>query len=168
MKFFSKIRKAEIDDCGLIRQLASRVWEPTYGTILSEEQLDYMFDWMYSTDSLQRQMESGHVFFIITKGEEPAGYISIEKEGEGRYHLQKIYILPEYQGFGLGRELLKKAEEYVRSEQPEGLLVLVLNVNRSNPARFFYEKMGFSIESEGDFDIGNGFFMNDYIMVKHL
>ena len=39
-----------------------------------------------------------------------------------------------------------------------------LNVNRHNPALGFYEHMGMSKAREGDFDIGNGFYMNDYIM----
>jgi len=41
---------------------------------------------------------------------------------------------------------------------------LTLNVNRHNKARFFYEKYGFVIIGEEDIDIGEGYFMNDYIM----
>ena len=39
-----------------------------------------------------------------------------------------------------------------------------LNVNRQNKALTFYEKMGMTKVDEGDFPIGNGFYMNDYIM----
>lgn len=39
-----------------------------------------------------------------------------------------------------------------------------LNVNRSNRARGFYERMGMKKLREGDFPIGEGYFMNDYIM----
>ena len=39
-----------------------------------------------------------------------------------------------------------------------------LNVNRSNRAKGFYERMGMRVVREGDFPIGGGFFMNDYIM----
>ena len=39
-----------------------------------------------------------------------------------------------------------------------------LNVNRNNKALGFYLHMGMKKASEGDFDIGNGFYMNDYIM----
>jgi diamine N-acetyltransferase len=41
---------------------------------------------------------------------------------------------------------------------------LQLQVNRHNDAKNFYTKQGFVIIKEADTDIGNGFFMNDYIM----
>ena len=39
-----------------------------------------------------------------------------------------------------------------------------LNVNRNNKALQFYEHMGMRKLREGDFPIGNGYYMNDYIM----
>ena len=42
--------------------------------------------------------------------------------------------------------------------------VMELNVNRNNKALRFYERMGMHKDREGDFPIGNGFYMNDYIM----
>ena len=60
------IRKATIDDRSLIHDLASRIWENTYGKILSKEQLDYMFDMMYAPDNILKQMEElHHQYFII-------------------------------------------------------------------------------------------------------
>ena len=39
-----------------------------------------------------------------------------------------------------------------------------LHVNRDNPQVAFHKHMGFSILRSGDFPIGQGFYMNDYIM----
>lgn len=39
-----------------------------------------------------------------------------------------------------------------------------LNVNRNNRALHFYERMGMRKLREGDFPIGDGYYMNDYIM----
>jgi hypothetical protein len=41
---------------------------------------------------------------------------------------------------------------------------LDLFVNRTNPAVIFYKIKGFYIDQEIDLDIGNGYFMNDYLM----
>jgi ribosomal protein S18 acetylase RimI-like enzyme len=41
---------------------------------------------------------------------------------------------------------------------------LLLNVNRENPALGFYKKKGFEVIKTEDIDIGNGYFMNDYVM----
>jgi len=45
-----------------------------------------------------------------------------------------------------------------------GANTLQLQVNRNNIAVNFYKKHGFKIIAEEDFDIGNGYFMNDYVM----
>ena len=56
--------------------------------------------------------------------------------------------------------------EAMLSSLPEAIVVR-LQVNRSNfKAINFYFKKGFVIESAADFDIGNGFFMNDFVMIK--
>lgn len=84
------IRKATIDDRSLIHDLASRIWENTYGKILSKEQLDYMFDMMYAPDNILKQMEElHHQYFIILVDDMPAGYLSIEKTGENTYNFQR-------------------------------------------------------------------------------
>lgn len=56
-------RKASVEDCGLIREMACVAFPDTYKTILSPEQLDYMMEWMYSPENLRRQMAEGHVYF---------------------------------------------------------------------------------------------------------
>ena len=50
----------------------------------------------------------------------------------------------------------------------KGAKTLQLNVNRNNIAKTFYEKLGFKVIRTEDIDIGNGYFMNDYIMEKQL
>ena len=59
--------------------------------------------------------------------------------------------------------LFRHAVEYIRSVQPAPCL-MELNVNRRNPALHFYERMGMRRLREGDFPIGGGYYMNDYIM----
>lgn len=158
------IRKARIDDCGLINQMAGEVFPATYQEILSPGQLDYMMDWMYSPRNLHKQMEEeGHIYYIAYLGDEAAGYVSIQPEGEHLFHLQKIYVLPRYQGCRLGRVLFEQAVRAIKEIHPEPC-EMHLNVNRNNKALQFYEHMGMKKVSEGDFPIGNGYYMNDYIM----
>lgn len=158
------IRKATTDDIQLINRMAQSVFPATYRDILSEEQLDYMMDWMYSLRNLRKQMEEErHIYYIAYKGDEAAGYVSIQPEGEHLFHLQKIYVLPPYQGFHLGRILFEQAIRAIKEIHPEPC-EMHLNVNRNNKALQFYEHMGMKKVAEGDFHIGNGYYMNDYIM----
>lgn len=159
-----KIRKATLADIHVIRRLASIVFPATYKEILSPEQLNYMMDWMYSADSLQKQMtEEGHIYYLAFKDSKPAGYFSIQPEGEHVFHLQKIYVLPFFQGMKLGKFLFEEAIKAIKELHPEPCQMR-LNVNRQNKALGFYQKMGMTKVDEGDFPIGNGYFMNDYIM----
>lgn len=152
-----------------IHDMAEIVFRHTYKDILSPEQLEYMMDWMYSLPNLRKQLDDGHVYFIAYAGTRPCGYVSVQEEGiadDGKYvfHLQKIYVLPAVQGSGLGRILFDIAVEYVRSHTPSLPARIELNVNRNNPSVNFYKHLGMKILRQGDFHIGNGFYMNDYIM----
>ena len=159
-----KIRKATLEDIEMINRLAWIVFPHTYKEILSTEQMEYMMDWMYSPENLHKQMtEDGHIYFLAFEGNEPAGYLSIQPEGEHTYHLQKIYVLPSFQGKKLGKLLFEQAIKAIKELHPEPCQMR-LNVNRQNKALTFYEKMGMKKVDEGDFHIGNGYYMNDYIM----
>ncbi|MBQ8769922.1 MAG: GNAT family N-acetyltransferase [Bacteroides sp.] len=159
-----KIRKATLEDIEMINRLAWIVFPHTYKEILSPEQMEYMMDWMYSSENLHKQMtEDGHIYYLAFEGDEPAGYLSIQPEGEHTYHLQKIYVLPSFQGKKLGKLLFEQAIKAIKELHPEPCQMR-LNVNRQNKALTFYEKMGMKKVDEGDFHIGNGYYMNDYIM----
>ena len=159
------IRNAVIEDIPLIRQLCFKVWPQTYAAILSQEKIDYMLEFMYSSDSLEKQMNNGSQFIFVYEGEEPVGFAAYFEKHPSIIKLDKIYILPSQQGKGTGKFVI----DYILDEiKQKGATALQLQVHRQNKARNFYEKLGFVIIEEKDFDIGNGFFMNDYVMEKVL
>ena len=187
------ISKASGEDIMCIHDMAQVVFRHTYREILSPEQMEYMMEWMYSPENLQKQLDEGHIYYIAYRDGEPCGYVSVQPEGnadDGRllFHLQKIYVLPSEQGHGLGRALFDRAVAHVREavlareaahvqevaggcteECVEGCVEgcgarIELNVNRNNPSIGFYHHLGLRILRQGDFHIGNGYYMNDYIM----
>lgn len=168
-----EIHIATVEDIPLIRNMADEVFRVTYRDIISPEQMEFMMDWMYSEESLRDQiLPHGKTFFIATLDSTPAGYVSIERQGDtedGRplYHLQKLYLLPRYQGLGYGRKLFDLTAQHILQSFPDGARI-ELNVNRTNKAVGFYESIGMRRDREGDFPIGNGFYMNDYIYVKDI
>ena len=163
------IRKATLADIGLIGRLADVCFRDTYKEILSAEQLEYMMNWMYSAESLERQIAAeGHVYFIAEVEGTAVGYVSVQPEGQAEdglplWHLQKIYVWPDCQTGGVGKRLFLHALDYV-SQTVGGPCRVELNVNRNNKAVGFYEHMGMRKLRQGDFPIGNGYYMNDYIM----
>lgn len=161
------IRRATVADCDLIQSLAQVVFPATYGELLSSAQLDYMMAWMYSRETLLGEISGDYAWFVAYYDDDPCGYLSVQREAEGLFHLQKIYVLPSFQGLGAGVFLFDKAVEYIRSVHP-GPCRMELNVNRQNKALGFYERRGMYKAREGDFAIGNGYYMNDYIMALDL
>ncbi len=157
------IRPGDLEDINTIGFLAQQIWPDTYGKIISPEQMQYMMNLFYSPAALRGQMvDEHHQFLIVEREEEAIGFASWSATGEpGLYKLHKLYVLPGRQGKGLGRALLQFIVDSIR---PEGATSLRLNVNRYNKARQFYERMGFALIREEDVDIGQGYFMNDYVM----
>ncbi|MCX8020259.1 MAG: GNAT family N-acetyltransferase [Chitinophagaceae bacterium] len=162
---FFTLRLADERDIPLIHTLALEIWPAAYATILSEDQINYMLHLMYSHESLMNQMKQQHEFLIVLHNNRPAGFASVSPVAAGVYKLQKLYIHPKYQGAGAGRFVIETILKAIKQKRGTALQ---LNVNRNNPAVFFYKKSGFIIVKEEDIDIGNGFFMNDYVMEKKV
>jgi len=156
---------ASTADIPTIIAIQEKTWEPTYGDILTKEQIDFMFEKIYSHESLLRQFTvDQHSFLILLNNGEPQGFASVSGEGAEKFKLQKIYVLPSTQGTGAGKFLLVETENFVKLA---GGKKLILNVNRYNKAKGFYEKMGFVVTGEEDIPIGP-YWMNDYILEKEL
>jgi ribosomal protein S18 acetylase RimI-like enzyme len=157
------IRFAELEDLNTIGFLAQQIWPATYKDILQEEQLLYMMELFYSPASLKKQLtEEKHSVIIIENAEEAVGFASYSPLSEaGIFKLHKLYVLPNQQGKGLGKTILDFITSDIRTKSATALR---LNVNRYNKARNFYERLGFKIIAEEDINIGNNYYMNDYIM----
>ena len=163
------ITRAGLSNRAFIRSVSERTWPSTYGHIISQEQIDFMLDWMYSDASLEKQMNTGCEFYIASKQNDngdldPVGFCSVSPE-DGAHKLNKLYVLPAAQGTGAGKALLNKAIDVAKAA---GSTSLFLQVNKQNTAYTFYLKKGFIKELEFKFDIGNGFYMDDYVMRLHF
>lgn len=162
-----EISIASQDQMKVIQDLAFRTWPSAYESILGKDQLGYMLDKFYSLESLEKQLADGHHFLLATdENKVPSGFASFSlTEKEGIFKLHKIYVLPEKQGFHIGHQLLETIFSLIKEQKAKALQ---LNVNRHNKAIHFYEKMGFSKIGLEDISIGNGYFMNDFILEKKL
>lgn len=162
-----QIIQASKDQLLIVQDLAYKIWPEAYAEILSDAQLDYMLENFYSISSLENQFENGHVFLLAEEDGHYLGFASYEVNCKtiGRTKLHKIYVLPNTQGKGVGKLLLKEVEH--RAKKAENS-ILFLNVNKYNKAQNFYNNQGFSIILEEVIQIGKGYVMDDYVMEKVL
>lgn len=160
-----KLIKATGKDIPLIQDLARRSWVNAYAEILSEEQMEYMLSEMYSEQEIGKHLQNHdyHYYLIVDeKNDSYEGFIGYEHNYEDKTtKLHRIYLVPESKGKGLGKAALQFLNEKVSEN---GNKRIILNVNKHNAARKFYESQGYRVYEEGVFDIGNGFVMDDFLM----
>lgn len=158
-----KISDATTEDISSIIHIAEKTWWPTYGNILTDEQIRYMLDAIYNPGSLGRQMaDTAQVFLMGKDPRGPQGFAAYgpRPEEPATYKLHKLYVLPDNQQRGYGRMLIDEiAKRMLRANKH----ILDVNVNRYNSAVRFYEKYGFKVVREEDVPIGP-YWMNDYVM----
>jgi ribosomal protein S18 acetylase RimI-like enzyme len=166
----SKSLKTELYKCvpgdeQRIVDLADQIWKPTFREILTEDRLNYLFNFMYHPDKLKSQLLSdAQQFYFLTENNRDIGYSHLVFHPDFT-KLEKIYLHKDFQGQGFGLYLLGQMISKATEKQN---LPVQLQVNRGNrKAIDFYLKFGFEIKEARDFEVGDGHIMDDYIMVYH-
>jgi ribosomal protein S18 acetylase RimI-like enzyme len=161
-KFCREIEEKEIPELG---KLAGEIWREYYPGVIGKDQTEYMLNKFYGTEALKKQMlENGHRFFFWINHDKPSGYASLDFSPEDHVMLSKFYLHASLRGKGIAPIFLSFLEEQIKAADQN---TVRLTVNRQNiRAINFYFKAGFKIIQVADFDIGEGYFMNDFIMEK--
>lgn len=158
-----EIKTASKKDLPLISQLAHTIWASAYKDILSKDQLAYMHIKMNSVEAFSKLFDDDHQFIIPCEDDVAKGY-ACYKIHPGKVRIEKIYVLPDQHKKGIGKLMMDHIIEKVKPQ----VNMIELNVNRQNKAVDFYKRIGFEIVKEVDIPIGEGYFMNDYVMQKNI
>ncbi len=144
---------------GDMSALASAIVKEHFDPIIGSRQNDYMIEKFQSVKSIKQQLSEGYVYYFICLDDTAIGFLAYRPDEDCLY-LSKFYLDKEYRGKGFSKEMLS----FVKSAAIEnGLKRIRLNVNKNNNAIYAYEKLGFKRTGTQKKDIGNGFFMDDYI-----
>ncbi|MBS1685974.1 MAG: GNAT family N-acetyltransferase [Bacteroidetes bacterium] len=155
-------RSATTGDIQLINDLAHRIWWQHYPDIISDDQIRYMLDKMYSPAAILTQMEAAQHYTLIYDGVTPVGYYAISEKSPRHFFLHKFYIDTTQHRKGIGAAAFRKI-----LSDCTGYEEIALQVNRRNiKAVNFYFKQGFTIAYAKDFDFGGGYTMDDFWMIK--
>jgi len=145
--------------------LAKQIWQQHFTPIIGSEQVAYMLENFQSAAAIQQQILDGAVYFAVEENQQYLGYmVLIGNADQEKIMLSKLYVKHDVRGKGLGKALLDYAENLaIRSKKP----LLWLTVNRFNDDTIaWYTRQNFIITDKLKKDIGNGFFMDDFIMQK--
>lgn len=131
------LRPAKKSDYNFIYHLKS---------VCLKEYVSATWDWNeeFQQSLIAEHFDPKEIQVIIFDGQD-IGQLSLEDQGKSLF-LAGIYILPAFQGRGIGSAILQDLLLNARSRQ----LLLCLRVLKVNPARNLYERLGFQLIGENE------------------
>ena len=156
-----RIKKVQPDEIRELSVLASDILKEHYDPIIGPEQNDYMLEMFQTAESIAGQIEHGYRYYWAVYNGEKAGFFAIIPR-DGSMYLSKLYIKKERRGLHMARPIIDFIAKEMKKER---LKSIFLNVNKRNYDSIeIYKHLGFSVIREEKNDIGNGYFMDDYVM----
>jgi len=102
----------------------------------------------------------------------PIGYLvlapptlPVQDPSDGDLEVKKIYLLNQFHGKGIGKQLMLEAEQYARDAGATRLLLGVYS--RNDRAVAFYERFGFRHVGTRKFRVGEHDY-DDFVLAKDL
>jgi ribosomal protein S18 acetylase RimI-like enzyme len=143
-----RITTPEEKDLYGIREVFYKTWLDVYPNKevgITKEDIEDKFKGTFTEERLKKDKEvflnpsnTDRHIIIAKEGEKVVGVCRVFKK-EKFDQLQSIYVLPEYQGKGIGYLLWRKASEFF--DPHKDIIVEVATYNKK--AICFYEKLGF-------------------------
>ena len=167
------IRACKVTEVEILRHLAYETYNQTFRSMNTAETMDKYLEAAFSRDRLQEELSSPRCgFFFMYADGELSGYLKLNEAPEqsdfndpDSIELERIYVRREFQGRGLGKELITYA---VQTARRKGKRYLWLGVwERNDKAIAFYRDMGFVVAGRHDFQMGDEI-QHDLIMKRLL
>jgi GNAT superfamily N-acetyltransferase len=155
-------------DIGPVCALAREIWMQHYPGIITVKQIEYMLAQRYSPDAIRAQLRAGDAWWdkLEVRGE-LCGFASYERGADAHtMKLDKLYVHQVVRGRGYGAALI---DHVAKAARRRGMDKLTLQVNKYNHGSVAaYLHVGFQVARTVKVDIGNGFFMDDYLMEREV
>lgn len=167
------IRKCNVQDLDSLCKISIETFYQTFADSNTEENMTAYLDSAYNKEKLYEELcNPDSSFFFIYVDESLAGYLKTNEYPSqtdindiDSLELERIYILKEFQGAGLGQDLL---EHTISIATEHGKKYIWLGVWEHNErAKHFYQKNGFYRIGAHSFVVGDDV-QTDYVMRKDL
>lgn len=168
-----KIKKCSLDDILDLQKIYRQTFFETFSEQNSEENMRIFLDKAYSEEKLKSEIEDKESETLLAvENQKILGVLKIntgnaetESGFQNSLEIQRIYVLKEAKGLGIGTAFMNLAEKKAREL---GVSFIWLGVWEKNfPAQKFYTDKGFRKFSEHDFVLGDDV-QTDFLMRKEL
>lgn len=162
---FRQVFETETEEIARLSGKAQTIVKEHYDPIIGEAQNDYMIEMFQSPAGITKQIKEGQSYYEVLQEGEIAGFIAMYPK-EGKMYLNKFYLEKERRGMGCGRKMMN----FVCTQaKKQGFDKVFLNVNKYNQSSIdYYKHMGFYLLREEKNPIGNGYYMDDYVLEKDI
>ena len=149
------------DTNGIVKMsaMATEIVREHFDPIIGKAQNDYMLQKFQTVDAITDQLRHGYQYYFVAEAGRMVGFLAFFPR-ENVMYLSKLYLYKEERGKGYARHML---DFMIRVAQDAEVSSIELNVNRNNSAIYAYEKLGFKVIRTEKNDIGEGYFMDDYV-----
>ena len=155
-----------LEEADALVALAGLVWRHDYPGIITLEQIEYMLGQRYKPGLVKQLLARGDLWLVARAGNELVGFAHGHPLVDADYKLDKLYVHPDWQRHGIGSRLIAEVMRHANNHEATRLLLRVNRQNRN--AIQAYLKNGFQVATLIVEDIGNGFIMDDYVMIKEI
>ena len=147
------IRSWTRDDFPIVKNILLVTWKNTY-TFIPEEDILSHFEKHYSEDRLIEILHDPFSEGIIAEvNSVSAGWLKLfEDHINKKFFVSSLYVLPEFQGFGLGKKLLNEAYRIAKEKQFSKVWLGVMKQNVKSLD--WYKSLGFIFDEEEPFQMG--------------
>jgi len=148
------IRPWLLEDLPAVRRILWESWTAAYGPFIPLADLRSYHEATYRIDALTRLFENVLVHGFIAEADgEAVGFARTQfHKNENRIYLASLYLLPAFQGRGIGGMLLGAAEQQARNNGLDEIWVGVMV--RNEAAGRWYDKKGFRFVRQEPFRLG--------------
>lgn len=156
-----EIKQCTTADVAQLRDICRRTFVETFAEQNTAENMERFLAESFSEERLTEEIHASESFtYIAYENGAPVGYLKLntcaaqtEKGFDNSLEIQRIYLLSDVKGRGLGTELICFSEEKARELSLDFIWLGVWEHNY--PALKFYEKLGFEQFSQHTFVLGD-------------
>lgn len=147
------IRFWKENDFLVIRKLLGITWLKTY-SFIPEKDLSEHLNRYYSFEQLESLFNDKNYFcYSVENKDEIIGWMKLfDNQDEGKFYVSSLYVLPNYQGNGIGKELMNIAESKARELKHSDIWIGVMEQNENTLN--WYKKLGFNFIKAEPFKMG--------------
>ena len=146
----TRIVHADVSHAAIIATIGKKSFRDAFERLFrSREELFEYLQYTYDPVKLSKSLRKENNIYLLAYDEnEPVGFAKVKRhslndqiESGAQMELQKIYVLPGYQGKGIGSALIKEIKSIARYVYPD-YMWLDAHISNEKAVRF-YERNGF-------------------------